>query len=247
MIEVITLGWSWLAFRGDTGRRGNPREAHTFAAIHAAVSTGMKHGDPLQRQLTEAFNHVIKTLKVEQILESWGVSETDGTASAGDIARAKLMHGFLVGATGIRRSADGRSDLLASFLALSLVDPDLREVLGRMPPPKVLAMSWASVDDWLRSLATAVVNLLTRASLHPRRMAPDMRREMDLLGEALSEIQADRRFLAAFDRMGELTDKANAVAADWIRTGAEKTTAKIETLKALGPVPQEIAQSAQEA
>lgn len=189
----------------------NPREATVFQALHAMVSTGLKADRPVQRHIYEALNHVLETLTVEDFFKAWGVEDNP---SQNNLSRARAMLTHLTQARGFTKGADGRSDMLATFLALSQVSPDMRKVLAGMKPPKSVELKWDSVDDWLRSLAHSMVNLITRLSLKPRRMADTLGREMDLLTQTLGEVQAKRRSIAALELVGKYTDMANQTLSD---------------------------------
>lgn len=205
----------------STGFALNPREARAFEAIHAAVSSGLKADQPVQRHLYEAFSHVAKTLTAEDILKAQGL---ENNPTVGERLRANMMKDFLIGARGMRKAADGRSDMLAVFVALSQVSPDLRQALSSMKPPKAVELKWDSVDDWLRSIGTSMINLISRMSLKPRLMAPTLQREMDLLSKTLTEVQADRRFMAAVGQVSEMTDKANMFISDRVAKASEKVS-----------------------
>lgn len=182
------------------------RQARAFEAVHAAMTAGLKNDAPAQRHLYEAFVHVMKTLSPEDFIKAWGL---EGTQSQENQAQAEAMRDFLIGAKGLRTTADGRTDMLASFMGLAQVHPELRSILGQMQPPKNVQLKWDSVDDWFRSIGTSLVNLMTRASMKPRRMAPNLRRELDLLSETLTEIQGERRFMAAAAALSGKVDQAN--------------------------------------
>ncbi len=211
----------------------NAREASAFEAIHAAVLSGMTKGAPVHQHLYQAFAHVVKTLTPEQILEAMGTPAGDNPSVQAH-AQAQAMVDFLIGAKGLRATADGRSDMLASFLALSQTHPVLREALGSMKPPKVVGLEWTSVDAWLSSLARTITNLITRMSLSPRLMAPNMLLEMDALSSTLSSVQEQRRGLALLGQASELLndtiEKANAYTANKISRGSSKATRKLTEL-----------------
>jgi len=201
----------------------NPRQARVFEAIHATVSAGIKADQPVSRHLYEAFSHVLKALSPEMIV----------AAGVADAPRAAEMVAFLTGRRGVRQTADvvtgtKRTDMMATFFALAQVDPDLRRVLEKMKTPKVVELKWTSVDDWVRSLGQLVTNLITRLSLQPRLPSPTLRRELDLLGNTLSEIQGDRRFMAAFTQINEKVELANAYLSRQLDKGSKAATRALE-------------------
>ena len=201
----------------------NPRQARVFEAIHATVSAGIKADQPVSRHLYEAFSHVLKTLTPEMIV----------AAGVADAPRAAEMVAFLTGRRGVRQTADvttgtKRTDMMATFFALAQVDPDLRRVLEKMKTPKVAELKWDSVDNWVRSLGQLVTNLITRLSLKPRLPSPTLRKELDLLGNTLTEIQGDRRFMAAFSQINEKVEMANAYLSRQLDKGSKAATRALE-------------------
>lgn len=195
----------------------NDREVTAFETVHAVAASGLVTGQPVQRHLDEALNHVLTNLTAADILRAMGAE----TPTQDQKARAEEMVAYL---TEARRS--NPADLLPSFLALSQTSPLFREALAGMAPPKVAALRWDSVDAWMQSLGRTMVNLLTRLSLQPRlRTSADMRQELDALAGTLAEIQKDRAGIAQLRQAGELfgrgVDAANAYASRKLADGSE--------------------------
>lgn len=201
------------------GFRMNPRQAHAFEAIHASMMSGMKLDPSLMRQANQLYGHVVKNVSSSDFLDAIGAGDNPDSAT---LSEAASKADFLVGTTGIRQTAEGRTDLLATFMALALVDNDLRAVMETLTPPKTLEVKQDSFDGFLNSLANSVVNLLTRMSFSRPTQARTVTRELDRLADGLSEIQGERRLLAA-SKLTEPLDKANDFVADQLSSATKKT------------------------
>lgn len=195
------------------GYQMNARQARAFEAIHTTLLAGMKINPELARRTNEAYSHVVQNLKTEDFP---------------DQTRAEGQRGFLVGAGGRRNAGDNRSDLLATFVALSLVDPELRAVLGEMKSPKVVDIQWNSIDNVLRSIGAAAVNILTRLSLNPQRPAKNIQAELDQLGDILTEVQSKRRYMAALEQVNDRLETANKYMGGKLKTASESAVKALD-------------------
>lgn len=97
-----------------------------------------------------------------------------------------------------------------------------------MKTPKITELQWSSVDDWVRSLAQVMTNLITRISLRPRLPKGDIRAELDALGATLTEIQGERRYMAALEQVSEKIDVANAYLSDRLDRASMAATKKLD-------------------
>jgi len=182
----------------------NPRQAYAFEAIHAAIQSGMKLDPSLFRQVNELYTQTIKSLKAEDFLgENYTQTEY---AEAVDKVR------FLASTDGIRTNKNNQSDLLATFIALGMVNDDLRAALAKKKTPKVLELETGSIDGFVSRIGKIVVDLLTRLSLRGVRNQPNVKQELDVLADALSAIENERRFLSTakiFAKMDVVNDYAS--------------------------------------
>lgn len=195
----------------------NPRQARTFEAIHAAMMSSMKLDPNLMRQANDAYVHVIRSLRSDDFPS---------------VNRGPLQKEFLVGVAGIRKNSEGQSDLLASFMALALVDPELREILSRTKPHKAVALKWNSVDNFLTSLANTALALLTRLSIGNLRKgrALNVRSELDHLADTLTEIQGQRRLMAAVETYQEKVNQVEEFISNKIQGASERVTNRLDDI-----------------
>ena len=88
---------------------------------------------------------------------------------------------------------EGRSNLLASFLALSQIHPDFRQVLESIPLPKDRQIDTSSTDALLGSTAESLMNSLSSLLSGQGRDSRTTRQALDRLTSRLAEIESDNR------------------------------------------------------
>lgn len=202
----------------------DPRQAQAFRSIHSAMMSGMKLDTVLLRQVNEAYAHVSRTLSQEMLLKAENAGEPP-TRDA--LERASKRLEFLTSTEGLRSTADGKTDLLATFVALAQVDDVLRAALKEMAPPKMVEVKWTSVDNALESIGTSAVNLLTRLSFKRARQPRSVQEQLDVLAAGLAEIESERRYLATLRLLTNPLDRLNDTIASGIKAGSEKATAAL--------------------
>lgn len=198
----------------------NYRQQKAFEAVHMAMMSGMTLDPSIMQRLNRLYQHTLKSLSYEDFLQN---KEQPDNA---DVAQARNRYSALTTSSG-DLSKGKRSDLLASFLALSLVSEDMKPVLEELEAPKdikrKLDTTGSKFDQLLRNIAQSVMNLLTRASLvksyRQLNNARNVSDQLEVLSNALAEVQGDRRMFAMFSKFS-LLDPANEYVADKI----EKTT-----------------------
>ncbi|MGM0583345.1 MAG: hypothetical protein ACQEUZ_01665 [Pseudomonadota bacterium] len=191
-----------------------------FKSIHLALSSGMKLDTSTLAEANRLYGHVLKTLKADALLEDPENPAAHSQADR-DIAQRKLE-----ALSETRRDAEGKTDLIATFMALSQVDDGLRTALQNTPAPKVAETPADSVDGAVTWLMEAVVNLLTRLSISRRRRPRDVGRQLDQLADALSEVEGDRRWLATAN-MFRVLDPANDYVAEKAGKGVKAAVDRI--------------------
>jgi hypothetical protein len=193
------------------------REARAFEAVYASVQAGMRADKPIHRHLQEAFDHVLRVVTPQDFTKLPGVSAS----------LAEAMWDHLAGADGIKKQTPNRNDQLAVFTALALTNDGFREVLEKIEAPKIADLKWDSVDDFLRSIGSTLVNLITRLSIHPRKMEPNLRQEMEKLALTLTTVQGKRRLMAGLETMNEKIEQANSWLASQVEDKSTKATIKL--------------------
>lgn len=194
-----------------------PRERAAFRAVHATLTSGMNLDASIARRLNGLFSHVVKTLTEDDFLP-------------GDPATAKARHEALTGASGIRRTADGRTDLLATFAALAQSHPEFRELLARTKAPKDVDTKVDSIDALVTKVGSSATNLMTGLSSSWRRQPADVRSQLDLLSTALTEVEGSRRLLATSKLLGRI-EPANDAVVSRVKGAAEAGVERIRELR----------------
>ena len=203
----------------------NEREQAAFTAVHAVMMSGMGISAPILSKANKLYDHVLKNLKESDFLALDGLTEE--TASDADYTIAASRVAVFTGDLGFRTTADGRSDMLATFMALAQVHPDLRAVLEKMDAPKDADFKWDSVDNALRSVGTTAVNTLTRFSVSRAKQPKNVSKQLDILSDALSEVETTHRLLAAVSRYNPV-ETANDYLADKLEKGTKAAVAFLD-------------------
>lgn len=193
----------------------NFRQAQVFRSIHAAMTSDMRLNPSAMREINRLYGHAVKTLTVEDFLED---PENHDDI---EFSLAHMKHDVLTGVSGLRKTADGRSDLLATFVALAQADDQFRSVLAKLQTPKDVQISDKSVDGMLNSLAEAGMNALTHLSVSRKRRKPDVAQELDVLTEVLAEIQGQSRMEAVMNEF-KVVDRANDYVAGKLSSASKK-------------------------
>lgn len=197
----------------------NGRQARAFEAVHATMMSGLKLNPVLMRQVNLAYAHAMRSLSEEDLLKASGIT---GTPSPREAYAAERQLVFLATA-GDRINPEGKTDVLATFMALAMTNDMVREAFGNLTPLKANQVKKGSVDSVLEGLAATVVNLLTNLSLKRRRQPRTVREQLDVLAGGLAEIQGQNRFAATAELMGRSVNRTNDWMAEQLKKGSEKS------------------------
>lgn len=195
----------------------NSRETQAFQAVHSTLMSGMDLNPSAMRQANKVFLHAVKNLKIEDFIAD------SNNADDVEYALAGMKHSVLTGNSGLRKSANGQSDMLATFMALGQVDDQFREILKNLKAPKDVEISEQSVDGALRGAANTLTNYLTRMSVSPTKIGGTSLSQIDVLSDVLSEIDGERRFLSTINVMKPI-DTMNDYVSEKLQTGSEKAS-----------------------
>lgn len=189
------------------------QQASAFRKIQAAMASTMQFDNRALVQAQRVYNHVMKQLSPKDF-EGY----PDGNI------RSQARFDVLTGEYGWETDPAGRSNLLASFLALSQVDPAFRKVLDGIDMPKDRGVSWNSADEWLTSLANSALDTLATAVSGSGLKSKTTKEAMDRLSLVLSEIDKDDRLWIEKKTQGFL-DQADAVGTKFLSTVGERLSA----------------------
>lgn len=178
-------------------------EQAAFLSTLAALATEAKFDKNVLTEAQRLYDHVTKNLKVEDLMVD------PASTNPNDYALANSQFNFLVGTFGTQTDSLGRSTLLSSFLALSMVSEDLRRALSRINMPEKLVPKWGTINESLEtiglramdSLRNRLVNLPEGTTLTG----------MDALTDQLiqSAQQGESRLEMEVNKVGSMIDSAN--------------------------------------
>lgn len=195
----------------------DPRETLAFQAVHATLMSGMELNAAAMREVNRMYGHAVKTLEVEDFIQ-------DGkNADSVELSLAAMRHGVLTGDAGLRKTADGRTDLLATFMALSQVSPEFRQALSKLKAPKNVDKFERSIDGALDGAAATITNYLSQLPITYKGNRKTSIGQLEVLSDILSEIDGERRFLADVNAMKPI-DTMNDYLADKIEKGSAKAS-----------------------
>lgn len=158
------------------------QQASAFRSIQVALASSMQLDKRALVQAQRIFSHVTKQLSPKDF-ENY----PDGNL------RSQSRFNVLMGEYGFETDIGGRSNLLASFLALAQVDPAFRKILDGIALPKDRQVSYASTDEFLTSLTNSTLDTLGTAISGGSMQSRTSREALDRLSLVLGEIEKDER------------------------------------------------------
>lgn len=196
---------------GQAGIEMNERQATVFKMIHTVMTSGVRLDASLMRQANDQYGLVLETLTAEELVAQ-GLTQSQAERRLAFLSDVKA-----------RTGRDGRTDAMATFMALSQVDPKLRAALEAKKPLRKTEVKADSIDGVLRNLAQAAVELLRRLSLRQTRDS-NVTRELDIVAEGLAQVQKERRYMSAVNAVSERVEQANRYAAEQLETRSTRAT-----------------------
>lgn len=202
------------------------QQASAFKTIQVALASTMQLDNRALVQAQRIFSHVTKQLSPKDF-EGY----PDGNL------RSQSRFNMLMGEYGWETDLEGRSNVLASFLALSQVDLEFRRVLDGIDLPKDRSVSYASTDEFLTSLANSTLDTLATTISGGGLKSRTTREALDRLSLVLGEIETDDRLWIEKKTQGFL-DQADGVGAKYLSTTGERLSAWADqkSLEAVGQV-----------
>jgi hypothetical protein len=176
-------------------------QAAAFRSIHAAMASTMKFDNGAMVRAQKIFRHVLSGLKVEDLMKSKG----DNFHPA-DRAQAEDLFNVLTGKFGTETDPQGRSTMLSTFLALSQVSPQFREMLESANLPKATGLGGNTVDEMLTNAANHMIDRLANAVAGDSGKSQNVRIALDSLAGQLARIERDNRNLIERKTQSLLTD-----------------------------------------
>jgi hypothetical protein len=182
----------------------NAQEQATFTGIIGALATEASINPTALAQAQTLYNHVAKTLSVEDFLKN--PTSTDPQ----ELHRANAMYSVIVGKSGIGRDAVGRSTLLPMFIALATVSDDFRDVLKKVAVPAAQKNLDTTVDALLENQGNALLDSLSQR-MSGQRSADNVAAALDgLQAHIVADVLHQKSVLEnGLDTIGNFSDKTN--------------------------------------
>lgn len=194
----------------------NPQEKTTFQLMVSTMSSAVELDPNALLKAGELYQHVAKTLKVEDFLED------PDTADSSDRYYAQEKYNLVLGNIDVELDGQGRSSLLPMFLSLAIVNDEMQQVLSRMPLPPTVSGLDGTLDGFLENAGMSAMDSIGRMVSGQRKTDKKVQDVIDGLTDRIIETAENRKsqFDLAVDRGGNLIDRGN----DWVAAGIERAS-----------------------
>uniref|UniRef100_A0AB39ACM0 Virion RNA polymerase n=1 Tax=Erwinia phage Fifi051 TaxID=3238787 RepID=A0AB39ACM0_9CAUD len=184
------------------------QQASAYSMIVAALQTQAKIDPNAMTRMQDLFSHVTKNLTVEDLMDKNAVD----IPSEESIAQER--YSVLMGNYGTQTDAVGRSALLPSFMALTMVSPLLRETLSSMPLPKTERNDAGTLDAVLENAGQNALNALSRSMSGEK--GENVQAAIDALTNRIVDVAQNREtFIDQYaSTTGGYVDRANQIMTD---------------------------------
>lgn len=190
------------------------QQKQAFRVIQQSFAASTKFDSAALTRAEKLFEHVTSQLSPDSFV-------TDPT-DPNDVIRSERMFEALMGARGYAVRGQ-KSNLLATFVALSQTHPGFRRILGSMGMPKSVKVDGSSVDEALTTMAEKGIETLERVLSGDRRSNKTSLQSMDDLAETLSLIRKDEQ--TQIEQMASsLLDRADSRGSKLLSKSADRLT-----------------------
>jgi len=197
----------------------NAREIEIFRAMHATLQSGLSLDPAALKKAQEIHIQALEKLTEKDFLDD------PKTATFNEKQAAKKKVQQLSNMSNLRINASGKSDLLATFFALSLVNPEMQKALASMALPKAAENSEGGINGWISTVGNLAINKIVNLSLRDSKIGQDAATQIASLAEVLSEVESKRHWAAA-EALGANVDAGNALIKGKLAEYAEKAVKK---------------------
>lgn len=205
----------------------NMQEQRLFTNIVSALATEAAISPAALTRAQEYYAHVTKNLTVESFM-----ADPNSTNPA-DRYYAQQKFDTIMGANNIEFDAQGRSSLLPTFVALTMVSDEVRSVLAGIPVMKADKVSGNTVDAMLTNIGTAAMSSLN-ARVAGDTKATNVAEGMDALAQTIMQtgLNAQSYYDSVATPSGNAIDRANQYLVDSIDALADATLDKARNIAA---------------
>ena len=167
-----------------------PQQRAAFASIQKAMMTTVEMHTPSLMRAQALYRHVLTNLKPEDFMTN------PQSTNPNDLKLAQDKFNAVTGAYGFRRDIMGRTSLLGSFIALSQVDDQFREMLSNIKPPKgdgASIQASSKFDEMVTRLYNNVSETAASMLFDGANRKTSVGQTMDNLAMSLSVIQQNNQ------------------------------------------------------
>jgi len=189
------------------------QQKQAFRVIQAYFASSTKFDSAALTRMEKVFAHVTGQLSVDSFVND--------PTNPNDVIRAERMYNTLMGGMGYEMDRQGRSNLMATFVALSQVHPGFRSILKSIDLPKGMKTDFSSLDDMLTTSAEKALDSLERAMSGDSTKNRTTLQSMDDLAAVLAVVRQDEQ--TRVEQMAaSLMDKADTTGSKLLTKGADR-------------------------
>ena len=206
----------------------NLREAQAFKAVHSAMISGMQMDTRSISAANKLYSYAIDNLTANSFLEAEGIDPSLATKSDKKLANRRLE--AVYGSGGQRRTPQGDTDLLATFMALSQTSPLMRKVLQNLKAPADKKIEITSFDNAMTRLINQIFDFITKVVAEKRNQPASTIGRLDVLSNVFSDIKSERAYIASYLEFAKM-DKLNERGSKALEAVSEKATKGLENYR----------------
>lgn len=203
------------------------QESAVFKDIHVALATLDRLDTTALARVGEIYNHITKTLKVEDLMEENPIDPQSARYYASQ------KYDVIMGNLLTTEDRKGRSSLMPQFLALAMVNDDLRLALSKLELPKSQRADGRTVDGVLGNLGNDAMTALSKYMSGEGQNTKNVRDAVDnLMGHLYEHAQDNATFIDQYaSKAGGIIDRGNDIVVNSIESLSDKTATKLQDLK----------------
>lgn len=194
----------------------NPEEQYAFNLLVAGFAAEAAVNKAMLSRMQDFYDHVVEHISAEQFLLN------DGRDRELDLIQAQAKVDALKSFSGNFRDATGRSQMVPTFIALSLVHGDFRDILRDIPRPQWSKEEGEGIDNWLNNQGTRFMDSLNAWATKDPSQNADMLSVMDAMTEQMIQSQE-----IAFSEIEASTQQASAKVDEWLKEKVESLGEKV--------------------
>lgn len=204
-------------FKG-AGFNMNTEQTQVFESLIEVMGLGYKLDTKAKNSINRLFSHALRNLKPESFLSD------PSKATSDDVETANQKYAAITGAYTKDNNAVGRTNLVASFLALAMSNDEFAGVLNKIGLPKNINEKAESFDDLVGNFGNGLIYQLTNKIDGIKKNDEFSASLENLMGALLKKPEGSRSVYKTFVApVGQVVDKANDILSEGISRLGSKT------------------------